>query len=568
MSYLFSEAKNQGATAGGGQMTEELSLRARVILMWMLLVELLRKKVEAILVGGTREYSRTIERAAGIAWLGYLVFHNLRSAGKKALYGIFWVFAAAKLVQRFVTLELAKRSFAYGKNATLVTSYMAQILKEEEEEQQQQDDGGGSELLMKRCNYVVAGEEDLEKKAGPDGYDLERDALKEAVERDDSTVVTVGKIWKLGESDELLGKDPRVKRLCLSMALFKLLRRRLEDFPITGAETLSCRKLIFRGLICVDEARAGGGGDTVAAGAIALFQVLDDEVQFLCEYYHSVLPVVLASPFFFLANYILFPVVVWAFCVLTIILCSHGDVRYAFQSFSADNYSISFGLMNMTGCILAQVRSSPQNLFSTVDTSITILLLLSFAYEEVWELVVFLLSNWFMTSLLCSYASTPRWRESPLVGGIIRRILWARNMLSQRSVSFKQLSLLWLPFCRLSSALPTKAVPVEAKKAIVTRLASAAAGSAPLSNGRSVVQSIAELSWACEGAAGIAEVILTWHIATARSWMRSARCRGRPTARWPRRCPGTAHTWWRSTRSSSPTTRTGQSACTMRWRRS
>jgi hypothetical protein len=167
----------------------------------------------------------------------------------------------------------------------------------------------------------------------------------------------------------------------------------------------------------------------------------------------------------------------------------------------------------MTGCILAQVRSSPQNLFSTVDTSITILLL-SFAYEEVWEFVVFLLSNWFMASLLCSYASTPRWRESPLLGGIIRRILWVRNMLSQRSVSFKQLSLLWFPFCRLSSALPTKAVPVEAKKAIVTRLASAAAGSAPLSNGRSVVQSNAALSWACESAAGIAEVILTWHIAT------------------------------------------------------
>jgi hypothetical protein len=138
--------------------------------------------------------------------LGYLVFYNLRSAGKKALYGIFWVLAAAKLVQRFVTLELAKRSFAYGQNPTLVTSYMAQILKEEEEEEQeQQDDGGGSELL-KRCNYVVAGEEDLEKKAGPDGYDLDHDALKEAVARDDSTVVTVGKIWKLAESDVVLGR--------------------------------------------------------------------------------------------------------------------------------------------------------------------------------------------------------------------------------------------------------------------------------------------------------------------------------------------------------------------------
>ena len=516
MSYLFSEAKNQGATTATGAAGTELSLRARVILMWMLLVELLRKKVEAILVGGTQGYSGTIERAARIAWLGYLVFYNLRSAGKKALYGIFWVLAAAKLVQRFVTLELAKRSFAYGKNPTLVASYMAQILKEEEEE----DDGGGSSDLLKRCNYVVAGEEDLEKKAGPDGYDLEHDALKEAVARDDSTVVTVGKIWKLAESDELLRKDPRLKRLCLSMALFKLLRRRLEDFPITGAETRNCYKLIFRGLICEDEAPAGsGGGDTAsatAAGAIALFQVFDSEVQFLCEYYHSVHPVVLASPFFFLANYILFPIVVWAFCLLTIILCSHGDVGYAFQSLSADNYAISFGLMKMTGCILAKIGSSPQNLFSTVDTSITILLLLSFAYEEVWEFVVFLLSNWFMASLLCSYASTPRWRESPLLSGIIRRILWVRNMLSQHTVSFKQVSLLWFPFCRLSSALPTKAVPVEAKKAIVTRLASAAAGSAPLSNGRSVVRSDTELSWACgSSAGGIAEVILTWHIATA-----------------------------------------------------
>jgi hypothetical protein len=42
----------------------------------------------------------------------------------------------------------------------------------------------------------------------------------------------------------------------------------------------------------------------------AVFQVITDDVNFLSEYYHSVVPVIFASPFFLLANYLLFPVVV------------------------------------------------------------------------------------------------------------------------------------------------------------------------------------------------------------------------------------------------------------------
>ena len=288
MSYLFSEAKNEGAISG--ETAPELSLRARIILMWMILVELLRKKVEEILVSaGVQVYSGTIERAARIAWLGYLVFYNLRSSGKKALYGILWVLAAAKLVQRFVTLELAKRSFAYGRNPTLVTSYMAQALRAEE--LQGNSHGLGGSELLKRCSYVVTGEEELEKKAGPSGYDLEPQGLMEAVTKDDSTtVITVGKIWKLAERDELLRRDPRLKRLCLSMALYKLLRRRLEDFPITDAETRNCHDLVFKGLICEEEEGPDGGEATAGGGAVALFQVFGDEVQFLCEHYAITTP--------------------------------------------------------------------------------------------------------------------------------------------------------------------------------------------------------------------------------------------------------------------------------------
>ncbi|KAL6606518.1 hypothetical protein ACP70R_042171 [Stipagrostis hirtigluma subsp. patula] len=500
MSYLFSEAKNEGG-AGRGQRIE-LSLRARTILSWMLLVELLRKKVEEFLVIGGTAYSGTIERATRIGWLGYLVFHSLRSSGKKALYSILWVLAAAKLVQRFVTSELAKRSFAYGKNPRLLASYMAQMLQEE-----QLANGGcqlrGSELL-KGCKYVVMGEEDLEKEAGPCGYHLE---LTEAIAKDDSNVVTVGKIWRLAEG------DPRLKRLCLSFALYKLLRRRLEDFPITPGEARNCHDLIFNGL-CEEEPNREARAD-------ALFQVFDDEVHFLCEHYHSIHPVVFASPFFFLVNYILFPIVVWTVCILSIILCSNGDVLYAFHSFRNDNYAISVGILDLTGCILKYSIQSAPDLFTVVTVSITILLIAAFVYEEVWEFILFLFSNWFLVSLLCGYTSNPQCRASRCLRRLIRCMVSARDTLSQRRASFKQFSVLW--FFRLSWALPTEAVPTEAKEAIMERLLKVSDANPP-SNGRSVltsqehqelVQSAgAALSRACESAS-IADVILTWHIATA-----------------------------------------------------
>ncbi|KAL6606311.1 hypothetical protein ACP70R_041964 [Stipagrostis hirtigluma subsp. patula] len=505
MTYLFSEAKNEGAAASGGQIPE-LSFRARTILTWMLLVELLRKKVEAI--AGMQGYSGTIDRAARIAWMGYLVFYNLRSPGKKAFYGTLWVLAAAKLVQRFVTSELAKRSFAYGKNPHLLASYMAMMLQEQHH---QEGSSHGSELL-KECNYVVLGEEDLEKEAGPDGYHL---PSMEAIKKNDFTVVMVGKIWELAETDQLLQSDLKLKRLCLSFALYKLLRRRLEDFVITDTEARHCHDLIFRGL-CKETTNEDDN-------AVSLFQVFNDEVHFLCECYHSVLPVMFASPFFFLINYIMFPILVGALCALTIILGSHGDVAYAFHSFRADNYGITVGLMTIITCLVRKITKSPMALFSAVDVSITFLLALSFAYEQVWEFLVFIFSNWFLVSLLCNYASLPvaeSRRARQLLIWVIRAILWVRtNMLGNPNILIKQFSV--LRFCRLSSVLPTKAtVPKEAKKAIMQRLLKVKEDAAPPSNGMSVLMSEehhergAALSWACESAS-IADVILTWHIATA-----------------------------------------------------
>ncbi|RLN11369.1 hypothetical protein C2845_PM09G00990 [Panicum miliaceum] len=243
-----------------------------------------------------------------------------------------------------------------------------------------------------------------------------------------------------------------------------------------------------------------------------LFQVLNDEVQFLCEYYHSIHPVTYAGPSFFLINYIMFPIVVWALCILMIIMCNNGDVVYAFHSFRTDNFPVSVGMLRMVVCLLSKVNQLPPVLFSTVDLSITILLSLTFAYEEVWEIIVFLFSNGFMVSLLCRYTSKPHWRASPFLSGVIRRILWVRNKLSHPNVCFRQFSVLWCFFRASSFLLPAEAIPRQAKKAIMERLATA--HDVALLGLPALQFDELELSWACDGDDDLAEVILTCHIAT------------------------------------------------------
>ncbi|BAF18550.1 uncharacterized protein [Oryza sativa Japonica Group] len=500
MSYLFSEAKQAPLGVGDSTTTtrdahsDDLSLLARVILTWMLLVELLRKKVEAILITtGMHVYSSLISHATSVAWLGNLVFFNLQAAGKKALFGVLWVLCAAKLVQRVAITEIGKRSFAHGKNARLISSYMAQLPKLLEVDEHVAADGS----RMERCNFAVMGEENMVLKAGPHGYELDLGLA--------AAVVTVGKIWQTKQ-------HPRLKRLCLSFALFKLLRRRFENLPpATMKETDECRDLILDGM-CKD---AQATGDVPAE--VALFQVLNDEVNFLAEYYHSVLPVVLASPYFFVVNYLCFPVVVFGLCVMTIVLCGNGNVLYAFKSLTNDNYAVSSGILSLTKCLWKNVVRSPLVFFSIVDVSICYLLFIVVVYEEVWEFVVFLLSNWFIVSLLCTFSAKPRRRESPTFRGSVRCILWLRRNLSHYPslITIKQFTV--LSTCCLSPRLPTATLPRHAKLAILERFR----GGDPLSNGGAVLTSMggrhrrfSRLSWACQSGA-VAEVILTWHIATS-----------------------------------------------------
>ncbi|EMS61164.1 hypothetical protein TRIUR3_18550 [Triticum urartu] len=532
MSYLFSEAKNAGkvaAAAGVGHREEpDLSLQAGLILLWMLLVELLRKKVDEIRMRG---YSGTIQRAGRVVGLGSLVFFNLKRVGRKAVFGIFWVLCATKVVQRIAFTEVGKRSYAHGKNTRLITSYMSQILQpgrpqpQDQQEHQQHhspsthvldvedvehraaagnNQGGGGEAMLKRCKFIVMGEEDLVIEPTADGY-----KLKDISHND--TVLTVGKIWDHAYSNLEERLRLRLRRLCLSFALFKLLRRRFEHLPlVTKEETRECRDLLFDGVY----------HDKSEKAAVELFQMMNDEVNFLCEYYHSVIPVVLASPFFLLANYFLLPVVVLGLCLMTVVLCGFGDAGFAFSSITTDNFAIKSGVVNTTMCLLIKSISSPSAFFTTVDFAITFLLLAIFFYEEMWEFIVFLLSNWFMVSLVHNYVTKQWWRDSKMFRSSVHRIIWLRKKMSQPILGFKQFSLLTLRWplvlglpSMFSLVLETAPVPKGAKHAIMESLVKHIHDGTDLNNGSSVLVNREDLLPACRSDS-LAEVILTWHVAT------------------------------------------------------
>jgi hypothetical protein len=128
----------------------------------------------------------------------------------------------------------------------------------------------------------------------------------------------VGKVWEFAGSDEHLcttfDENQDLRRLCLSFALFKLLRRRLEQLPadMRAGEARDNWILLLNGLRSSEQR-------TPSVDEV-LFQVMNDEVNFLCEYNHSVAPVILASPFFLLANYFFIHIVVHGLCIMLIVL--------------------------------------------------------------------------------------------------------------------------------------------------------------------------------------------------------------------------------------------------------
>ncbi|KAI5003965.1 hypothetical protein ZWY2020_031208 [Hordeum vulgare] len=563
MSYMLSQAKQSN---GGG----ELPFYAHVILIWMLLVELFRKKVDAMLAAVRSSPLRAvhqqtlwggIDQFVRISWIGYLIYTNVHGFRKPGFI-ILWALTIAKAAHRVAAVELAKTSFAIGKNPHLVVGYTAQMMAQEEEEmrdgdqaqaQAQAADGtrkSAALVSLSKCWYAVMGEEKW--KAGRDGCSVQllplpaetdpegkkmkkkktttkKKKKKEEEEVKTKTLITVGDIWELAESgncgrpaaDPLLDANPALKDLCLSFALFKLLRARFENLPVHEGVARKNRGFIFE---------LGNGKDEEEAERA--FQVIERDLSLVANSYHSasVIPAVLCGAWFLVGNSILVLLITLNQAFMVIYVTGNAQLVTVVACLARDVAKSSPMAADLYRCLCRKLLMMLTVTVSSINVGVCFILFFSFLLMEAWELVVYLLSDSFLVSLLCSYARRPRWQSSRCVRRALGALLWVKRVGRARAgVRFNQLCVLGLRRRRLHTlrvmisqllplpfflGVPSVVVPKEVKRAVFASLR-AKCGGEPLSNGAAVLRQrrCTQLEWACKSRS-ITVVIIVWHIAT------------------------------------------------------
>nr|CAD1830949.1 unnamed protein product [Ananas comosus var. bracteatus] len=376
---------------------------------------------------------------------------------------------------------------------------------------------------MMACKYAFMGEDKVKRKKSPHGYSLQ---LSDAKERDQ--MVTVGDVWRLAVSGDTIFASPqlKLKDLCLSFALYKLLRRRFEEY-YPSAEARSSESLDF--LLC---GMLGDDKDISPRDSRLpkehkgerVFRVVEDEFSFLSDYYYSTIRVTLPNLWFFLLN-----------CVLTLVIlffcCVDIPIYIVIQ-----HYGVLGCLFNKQDC--------SQNMPTKYDLIITLLLIATLFLLEFAEAVAYMLSDWVMVSLLCTYVKKPSWQRSATVRWALTTLRRVKTCLKRPDLKFNQhsvlerrgctlrifsqlmlhhrflkvrLMLLKPVLCRRFLGVQSTPIPKEVKEAIVKYLIENRGRCPALLIRDSVLgQNGAageELLQACKSN-GAAETIIVWHVAT------------------------------------------------------
>ncbi|CAL9166828.1 unnamed protein product [Musa hybrid cultivar] len=344
---------------------------------------------------------------------------------------------------------------------------------------------------MRGYNYLVYGEDQV-------GLIYEAPNCLLRIEITDRQVITVNKIWRCTGSLLSSRGDPegRLKDICLSFALFKLIQRRFSGYQLAESNLQKTRDFVIRGLLSND--------DDAHERA---FRVIEVELAFLHDYFYTKYPLIFVMEKFMLAMS----------ATLLIFLCWSG-VSVIKYYLSPTTY---FNLITIGG--------------KSFDAILTLIIVAVIALLELFQIFLYVCSEWAKVSLVCRYVAHPSWHDKPWITDLIKYLCHLKvfdrvlqNKLGQFSLlehcDYKPTAKnkLYNKTCEMVGK--TRAgqkqskrlkLPREVKKAVVRWLKHN--HDALLTNGISSLQRngvSAQLSWACNPETH-AQVILVWHIATS-----------------------------------------------------
>ncbi|KAM0943799.1 hypothetical protein DsansV1_C13g0125941 [Dioscorea sansibarensis] len=379
---------------------------------------------------------------------GYLLFVSLTRYSFLQALLLLWCSSGFKVLGRFLRVSMARRGDA------LVSRYMVNYVRDENHIDTDTDTDS-----MQGYRYpLITG-------AGFKAFCL-RDTGK-------TITVTIDEVWQC--RGQLLSsgdwKSAQLKDLCLSFAMFNLLRRRFHGFALVEASLEKTKDLVLRGLLSRED-------DLQRA-----FRVVEVELGFLYDFFYKRL-----------------------------------DITFYFAF-----------LLALMGSIGVLVASSWLFLATYPDPDpylIPKFLALSIALLEIWQLCNHACSDWTKVMLLTMYVRKPSWHNSCMAEKLIGFICKTRPifrplhlMLGQYSLlqSFNRIYTYTLRYGVFVNPIQGDMIKLrdEVKVAVLRSLKSS---HGELSNGKSSLLRNGvdqKFSWVYHTLKTSSEIIWVWHIATS-----------------------------------------------------
>ncbi|KAG2639786.1 hypothetical protein PVAP13_2KG042500 [Panicum virgatum] len=416
---------------------------------------------------------------------------------------LFTIFCA-KIVLKFYAFVKARQSLAFGRNPPLIFGYMKQLQLQEASQLGEplagEDDAPPAPLL-------VMGEEAMQVEKQPHGYvcmDVSRTTIVNS-----TGLVTFDKVWQL--DDMLAISRPQVKDICLSFALFKLLRCRFARYKLANAGSIKTLNFFWSLLLKEGE-------------HARIFRVITDELSFVQDYHFSSLPVSYSKYWL--------PVLSVSISLLSICYCLvaasfiikgllfHWEPKYKHQMRCDYWCSTERQWISTT-------QSKHFGFFLFDDVPLFFLLALV-VIAEVRYIASYIYSNWTKVALICHYINHASLQHSLCMqkwfGLLLKRKCemmkhWDEKI-GQSTILVVHPRITPLLVLRRLLGLPdldrSVKIPEAVKVCIIRTMRRYRFNGRQLSNGIEFLRQSGvdeRFSWACSSNS-TSVTILTWHIAT------------------------------------------------------
>ncbi|KAF8007732.1 hypothetical protein BT93_K1658 [Corymbia citriodora subsp. variegata] len=451
-------------------------------------------------------------------WRNYAWQYLIKSAGVVSLlvmYGIMWPMNLVLFVLiLLLPLKCEDRAMAlfcasgYGQQKT------SKLLADHMSSEHRLSEGDPDPIHMTGYNYVVREEQiitfvkwirkEAPARRGAQNYHMPFEITDE--------VITIEKVWKcqgwLLRSEGGGDEDCKLKDICLSFSLFKLLRLRFSGYSLPKQAHKKLWKLI-------QHLHAEGNGYERA------FRVVELELSFLFDSLYTN------------SQSIVHPLR-WGVKLMELLFLIIGSVvmiRLYWPRYSSNRPQDEVHLATTGGL--------------SVDFLVTVLILMVFTCVELVQVFFMAMSDWAKVSLLCTYVRFHPWHEKrwieKLIGRICRRQSrkpWERKLrqysllesINGDRVQISQESRWWqfsewMParfinvIIDLTSSGQKQSPPAELSSEVKQAVFRSLMSSYPraLANGKASLRLNRveyDLSWAC-GLETQTQVIIVWHIATS-----------------------------------------------------